>query len=234
MRSAAVVRVMPPTWCPGATRGRPALGIIAVVMALRKAEFANTFAVGVMVVLWLWSSVAFNGMVFSGPWPGGSGRRRAVRHPGDPARSDRRGEEPAAVRPDDGRGGVVAGLAIHNAVVGYPAIGALMGGGHPQSLHLGLAPCRTIAFTLGWLLWSCRPLPKALLAIPVLYALTMSGMAAAQGISEDVGLVVIAVGRCGPPGGAGPQRRAQAADGCAGQYLTTASRPYRKERHGHR
>jgi len=68
-----------------------------------------------------------------------------------------------------------------------------MGRGYPQSLLVGLAPCPTVVFTLGWLLWSCRPLPKAVLAIPVLYALTMGGMAASMGIVEDVGLVIVAV-----------------------------------------
>jgi hypothetical protein len=48
-------------------------------------------------------------------------------------------------------------------------------------------------FRLGWLLWSCRPLPKPVLVIPVLYALATGGTAASPGIVEDIGLVVTAV-----------------------------------------
>jgi hypothetical protein len=53
------------------------------------------------------------------------------------------------------------------------------------------ATCR-----LGWLLWRCRPLPKPVLVIPVLYALATggtAGTAASPGIVEDIGLVVTAV-----------------------------------------
>jgi hypothetical protein len=48
-------------------------------------------------------------------------------------------------------------------------------------------------FRLGWLLWSCRPLPKPVLVISVLYALATGGTAASPGIVEDIGLVVTAV-----------------------------------------
>jgi len=47
-----------------------ALGIGAVVLVVRKATFASTFAAGVLALFWLWTGVVLNGLVFSGLWRG--------------------------------------------------------------------------------------------------------------------------------------------------------------------
>jgi hypothetical protein len=169
------------------------LGIVAVVLVLRKAKFASAFAVGIMALLWLWTGVVFNGLVFSRLWPGMVGAavlfviQAVLLAVTGLLRNQLRFSVTADVA------GVVGGVAILYALVGYLAVAALAGRGYPQSLLLGLAPCPMVMFTLGWLLWSCRPLPKAVLAIPVFYALVMGGMAASQGMVEDLGLVVMAV-----------------------------------------
>jgi len=170
-----------------------ALGIAAVVLLLRRAKVASAFAAAVLALFWLWAGVMFNALVFSRLWPGAVGIAVLfVIQAGLLAvtgvwKSQLRFSVTTDVA------GVVGGLAILYATVGYPAVAALMGRGYPQSLLLGLTPCPTVVFTLGWLLWSCRPLPKALLVIPVLIALAMGGMAASLGIVEDFGLVITAV-----------------------------------------
>jgi hypothetical protein len=169
------------------------LGIVAVAMVLRKVKFASTFAAGVLALFWLWTGVVFNGLMFSGLWQGAVGVAvlfviQAILLAATGVwRSQLRFSFTADAA------GVAGGLAMLYALVGYPAVAALLGRGYPESLLVGLASCPTVVFTLGWLLWSRRPLPKAVLAIPVLYALTMGGMAASLGIVEDLGLVVVAV-----------------------------------------
>jgi len=170
-----------------------ALGIAAVVLLLRRARFASAFAAAVLALYWLWAGVVFNGFAFSRLWPGAVGvavlfviQAVLLAVTGVWKRQLR-----FSVTTDVT--GVVGGLAILYATVGYPAVAALMGRGYPQSLLLGLTPCPTVVLALGWLLWSCRPLPKALLVIPVLIALAMGGMAASLGIVEDFGLVITAV-----------------------------------------
>jgi len=169
------------------------LGIAAVVLVLRKATFASTFATGVLALLWLWTGVIFNGFVFSGLWQGALVVAalfviQAILLAMTGVLKNRlRFNVTADVA------GVVGGLAILYALVGYPAVGVLMGRGYQELLLVGLAGCPTVTFTLGWLLWSRRPLPKAVLVIPVLYALAMGGTAASLGIVEDIGLVVTAV-----------------------------------------
>ena len=74
-------------------------------------------------------------------------------------------------------------------MVGYPAIEYILGRGYPRLLLTGLAPCPTAIFTLGMLLWSAGTLPKSVLVIPCLYAL--SGIVPISfGIVEDIGLVI--------------------------------------------
>lgn len=169
------------------------LGSGAVVLVARKARFASAAAAGVLTLFWLWSGLVFNGLLFSSLWRGAVAvaavfvvQAALLAYTGVVGRQLRFGV--AA----DARA-VVGGLAILDGMVGYPLVAALTGRDLAASLLLGLAPCPTVAFTLGWLLWSRPPLPKVVLVIPVLIALGMGGMAASLGIVEDFGLVVIAV-----------------------------------------
>jgi hypothetical protein len=170
-----------------------ALGIGAVVMLLRKVRYASAVAVGALASFWLWTGVVFNGLLFSGLWRGAA--VVAVLFVIQAAllawTGLVKGELRFDVRADVE--GIVGGLAMLYAAVGYPLVAVLTGRDLSQALLVGLAPCPTVVLTLGWLLWSRRPLPKILLVIPVLIALGMGAMAASQGMVEDFGLVVLAV-----------------------------------------
>jgi Family of unknown function (DUF6064) len=88
---------------------------------------------------------------------------------------------------------VLGAVFILYALVAYPIIGML--GGHPLgSLPVfGLAPCPTIIFTFGLLLWARPPTPKYLLLLPLAWALNATPTDLAMGIVADVGLVVAGV-----------------------------------------
>lgn len=170
-----------------------ALGIAALLFARSNRAYASKVVAAVLAFFWLWVGIVFNGIVFSelsntavvfavvfvvqGLLLAATGIYRR--------------DLSFSVRAD--RFGLAGGLAILYSMVGYPAIGFLLGRGYPQALLLGLVPCPTIAFTLGMLLWSDRPLPKVVLVIPVLYALSGGALAVSQGIVEDVGMIVMAL-----------------------------------------
>ncbi len=101
-------------------------------------------------------------------------------------------ERPVAFKARDGYGLAGSALVVYAAVL-YPLLGTALGHGYPYSPAFGLAPCPTTIFTLGLLLWTDRPVPKAVLAIPTVWALVGSMAALRLGIIEDVGLLVAAL-----------------------------------------
>lgn len=86
----------------------------------------------------------------------------------------------------------VAGLIlIVLALLAYPAIGVYIGHRYPASPTFGL-PCPTTLFTFGLLLMAAPNLPKVVVLAPLAWALIGSTAALALGVSEDLGLVVVA------------------------------------------
>ena len=88
---------------------------------------------------------------------------------------------------------VLGAVFISYALVVYPIIGVL--GGHPlRSLPVfGLAPCPTVIFFFGLLLWARPPAPKYLLLLPLAWSLNATPTDLAMGIVADVGLVLAGV-----------------------------------------
>jgi hypothetical protein len=93
--------------------------------------------------------------------------------------------------------GIRAGIAsfagwamLLYAIVAYPLIGSLAGHAYPYSPILGVAPCPTTIFTLGFILAFARPAPRALFVIPILWSFVSMSAAISLGIWEDFGLGV--------------------------------------------
>ena len=85
--------------------------------------------------------------------------------------------------------GIVGGLLIAYALVGYPAVASVAGQRYPALPTFG-APCPTTIFTLGLLLWVRGRAPWALLAIPLAWTLVGTSAALALGVPEDFGLPI--------------------------------------------
>jgi hypothetical protein len=83
---------------------------------------------------------------------------------------------------------VVGILFIVYAMIGYPVIGYFLDHVYPQSPAFGLTPCPLTIFTLGMILLTIKKVPKYLLIITLLWAI--SGiMPVSIGILEDIGLI---------------------------------------------
>jgi hypothetical protein len=88
---------------------------------------------------------------------------------------------------------VLGGVFILYALLGYPLMGLL--GGHPLSTlpTFGLAPCATVIFCFGVLLWARSPAPLYLLPVLLAWALCAAPPMIAMGFVADGGLVVAGV-----------------------------------------
>lgn len=75
------------------------------------------------------------------------------------------------------------------ALVGYPLVGALLGHAYPRMSPFGLTPCPLVTFTFGLLLFTKPKVPRGLLILPFLYALT-GFLWVSIGMTEDIGMIL--------------------------------------------
>jgi hypothetical protein len=86
----------------------------------------------------------------------------------------------------------VGWLLIVYALVLYPVIGYALGRRYPSTPTFGL-PCPTTIFTLGLFAWSVRPIPWAILVVPIAWAVIGTSAVLQLGVLEDLGLPIAAV-----------------------------------------
>ncbi len=72
---------------------------------------------------------------------------------------------------------------------GIPLFGGLVGHTYPNASPFGLTPCPLVAFTFGLLLMTVQKVPKAILIIPLFYALS-GFLWVSIGMVEDIGMVL--------------------------------------------
>lgn len=88
--------------------------------------------------------------------------------------------------------GILGLVVVMFALAGYPAVGEYIGHRYPASPTFGL-PCPTTIFTFGILLMAAPDLPKAVILAPLVWAVIGSSAAFALGVTQDLGLVVVAL-----------------------------------------
>jgi Family of unknown function (DUF6064) len=88
---------------------------------------------------------------------------------------------------------VLGAVFIFYAFVAYPIIGML--GGYPlRTLPVfGLAPCPTVIFAFGLLLWARSSAPKYVLLLPLAWALNAAPSNLAMGNVPDFVLILVGV-----------------------------------------
>jgi hypothetical protein len=85
--------------------------------------------------------------------------------------------------------GAGACLIIYALVV-YQLLGIVAGHDWPRIPLFGVAPCPTVIFTFGLLLWAVKPIPFFIYFIPLLWALVGTSAAISLGVPQDYGLTV--------------------------------------------
>lgn len=164
------------------------LGVIAVIAAIKSFRNSSRLVSGILALMWAWVGVAYfmlhfsainlpatvfgalfvlQGLLFAGFGAAGS---RLQFQAAPNAR------------------GIIGGLVILYAMVIYPLLGFVFGHVYPQSPVFGVAPCPTLIFTFGLLLWTSVRFPWYLLIVPILWALIGISAAVNLGVREDFGL----------------------------------------------
>ena len=167
-----------------------ALAVAAIALSLRNTMTTTNRVVGaILTFLWLWMGVVYQLIFFRTINPLASAFGvlfilQAALFGWFGIATTR-----LSFRPQRDWAGVVGWVLIAYALVGYPLIGYALGQHYPAMPTFGLS-CPTTIFTIGLLLWAARPIPKALLIIPILWSMLGLSAATTLGIREDLGLIV--------------------------------------------
>lgn len=165
---------------------------IAIGAALHGGRRAGRLVALILAVLWLWMGIVYHLQFFSRINPAAvvfaaafiveagllfwTGVIRAR----------------LAFEPRRDAAGVLGGILLFYALVGYPEIGRALGHSYPAAPTFGL-PCPTTIFTFGLFLWARPPVPFSLMIVPALWAVVGSVAALQLGVGEDTGLAVSAL-----------------------------------------
>jgi hypothetical protein len=164
------------------------LGIVAVLLAIRPTGHSGRIISSILALFWLWVGFVFNLAYFSPLYP--MAILFVVLFVIEAGILIFLGvfKSTLSFKVTAGAYGTVGALLVLYSIAGYPAIEYLLGRGYPNLLPFGLVPCPMTVFTLGMLLWSNKKPAWYVLAIPVLYSLSVV-IPIWKGIIEDIGLV---------------------------------------------
>ena len=170
-----------------------ALGLLAVLLALKPYRGSGRVVALLLAAAWLWNGVAYHMLHFAtinwAAWifgfffvaqgllllvTGLLRGRLAFRFAGDAA-------------------GWVGLAIIAFAMAAYPLIGVLDGQAWPRLAPFGVAPCPTTIFTFGMLLLAEPKVPMHLLALPALWSLIGGAAAWLIHIPQDLALPAAAL-----------------------------------------
>jgi hypothetical protein len=161
------------------------LGGIAVVLLFRKVPESDRAIAGILAAMWLWTGFFYHGIWF--------------------AVINKAAYVFAALFMVQGcyfiyagvyrhqlRFGIRRGLAawagaafVAYAAVVYPLIGMATGHPYPAMPMFGVTPCPVTIFTFGMLLLTIGPVPRGLLAIPVVWSLIGGSAAILLNVPQD-------------------------------------------------
>jgi hypothetical protein len=88
---------------------------------------------------------------------------------------------------------VAGACLVTYALVVYQLLGMAAGHHWPGIPVFGVAPCPTVIFTFGLLLWAAKRLPFWISVIPLLWALVGTTAAVSLGVPQDYGLAVAGI-----------------------------------------
>jgi hypothetical protein len=170
-----------------------ALGLAAVVLAIRPRRRSDRVIAAILALFWLWMGAVYHLAFFRQINPAAMAFGALFVLQGlawlgvgiiRPHLSFRASRDALSL---------LGGAFILYAMVVYPIIGPLLGHGYPRSPSFGVAPCPTTIFTFGLLLWTRVQVPAHVLVIPLLWSMLGFSAALSLGIREDFGLPVAGV-----------------------------------------
>ncbi|MEJ2216683.1 MAG: DUF6064 family protein [Gemmatimonadota bacterium] len=168
-----------------------AAAVVALVLLFLKGDRSDRTITGFLAVLWAWTGVAYHLAYFSsinrGAYLFGA---LFVVQAAMFAWMAVTGRLSFAGRLDAYT--AVGGLMILYALVVYPLLGRATGHRYPATPTFG-APCPSVIFTFGLLLFARGRVPGWLLVIPVVWGVVGLSAVVGLGVLQDIGLFVSAV-----------------------------------------
>ena len=165
------------------------LALAAIGAAVYRSRYSNAFIGGVLAFLWLWMGTAYHLAMFSTINKAAYGFGVLFLVQGGLFAGYGAFGKRISIHYSNGLHGTLGALLILYALVVYPLLGFYFDHTYPRSPTFGL-PCPTPIFTFGVLFWAEQRLPRAVLVIPLLWALIGSTAAVLLGVREDLGLLV--------------------------------------------
>lgn len=169
-----------------------ALAVAAIFFAVRRTRYSGKVVTAILVFFWIWVGTVFNLLYFSKLYPMAYLFVVLFILEGIILAWTGLFRNSITFRVRADLFGLVGGILIIYALIGYPLIANFTGRGYPHLLLTGMMPCPTAIFTLGLLLWTEKPLPKMVPVIPVIYALT-GFVPVKLGVVEDIGLIAAGI-----------------------------------------
>lgn len=174
----------------------PLVGAAIAAQALQPSRGGDR-RIGVgLALMWLWTGAAYHGVYFSAINP--LAWVFAALFVAQGLLLLRATLQPAGLAFASGSGPTAWfgwALVTYSAVV-YPLVGLMAGQRASELPSFGITPCPVTLFTLGMLLLTSAPVPRALLVIPGLWALVGGSAAVLLAMPQDwalgIGLVAIA------------------------------------------
>jgi hypothetical protein len=169
-----------------------ALGVAALLLALRPLEAGGRLVFAILAIFWLWNGIAYHWLHFLEINFAAAGFGALFVLEGALLAATALAGRRRVRFQRDVFGWSGLSLALFALLV-YPWLGWLAGHGWPRAAVFGVAPCPTVIFTLGMLLLVEGRAPFALAAIPVLWSLIGGSAVFLLGIPEDISLLAAGV-----------------------------------------
>jgi hypothetical protein len=169
-----------------------ALAAAATVLALRDRPRDARWVSGILALLWLWVAFAYHVAFFAGVNRAALAFAVAFAVEGFMFAWLARRDASPSYRPRSSVAKLTGAIVIACALVGYPALGYVLGHRYPAAPTFGV-PCPTTIFTLGVLVWASGSVPRRLLVVPLAWAVVATSAAVQLGMTEDFGLPIAAV-----------------------------------------
>lgn len=165
------------------------VAISTVFLAASRKPFANKLISYLLGFLWLWTGIVYHLVFFTAISPPAYLFGILFIIQGLLFLYEGVVRNRLSFRSSQKSSGIFGAIFIAYSLVIYPFIGYILGRTFPATPTFG-APCPTVIFTFGLLLWTDKRFPLNLLIIPVLWSLVGTSAALSFGIKEDLGLFV--------------------------------------------
>lgn len=168
------------------------LGVLALILAIKKTKYSSRIISAILVFFWLWVGFIFSRIYFIKVFNMAGIYVVLLIIQGIILLIFGVFRPNISFRFKPNVYSIIGIFFIIYAMICYPAIEYILGRGYPKILPFGLVPCPTIIFTFGLFLWTDKKLPKFILIIPLILAIS-GFLAIVLGIWEDIGLIIAGI-----------------------------------------